>query len=213
MWAAAWYECSEMRGSVVFTGARLGNRPNKRGNRALAQLPHPPSTSHSSHCFGLASGLAEPCRCERRMPFYARHHSCEQLNRRAYPAEGATNGAGMLLHALKGGKPTCSTIAVFLVQKNLVLVILRTACDRLRRMRVLHNLFAIFFLVAKRPVTAPLWPFLQPRNGSWTRPNGPSWGCAGKARQRSGLLPARWSNAPSAPQGGSVGRVAQSPNR
>ena len=145
MWAAAWYECSEMRGSVVFTGARLGNRQNKRGNRALAQLPHPPSTSHSSHCFGLASGLAEPCRCERRMPFYARHHSCEQLNRRAYPAEGATNGAGMLLHALKGAKPTCSTIAVFLVQKNLVLVILRSACDRLRRMHVLHNLFAIFF--------------------------------------------------------------------
>ena len=57
----------------------------------------------------------------------------------------------------------------------------------------------------------------QPRNGSWTRPNGPSWGCAGKARQRSGLLPARWSNAPSAPEldifSGSVGRVAISPNR
>ena len=57
----------------------------------------------------------------------------------------------------------------------------------------------------------------QPRNGSWTRPNGPSWGCAGKARQRSGLLPARWSNAPSAPEldifSGSVGRVALSPNR
>ena len=47
-------------------------------------------------------------------------------------------------------------------------------------------------------------PF-QPKNGSWTRPNGPSWGCAGKARQRGGLLPARRSNAPSAPQDGSVG--------
>jgi len=46
--------------------------------------------------------------------------------------------------------------------------------------------------------------------------DGPEWavrGCAGKARRRSGLLPARRSNAASVHPGGSIGSVAPSPLR